>query len=337
MERVPTRVLTVREPRVWFALAIGDIPQVGAGDQLGVDDPLAIRLRHPTVAEASLHGPVAPEPGTRFEAGEALAGHGRNAIRFEGSGCVLYRTSAGRVRAAVSRHQDSLLSPVGGTIEIVEASGIRLRADGNGLRGVMALGEPSHGRLLVAVEGPEAELRASQVDVSQAGSILLAGSRVDVEALTRARAMGVHGMITGGMIGKDLRDLAASLARQEAALHASPPFALLVMDGYGKRPIPELVWECLVEAAGRDVAITVDPPMAILDAGQTIPSRHPDHVRLVSEEGNGRTGRVLQLAGLRRRAGGIPMECARVALAPLAQGDEAEIVEVPLADLERDV
>jgi hypothetical protein len=174
------------------------------------------------------------------------------------------------------------------------------------------------------------------VDVRGAGAVLVAGARVDVETITRARAMGVCGMIVGGMTGKDLRDMAASLVRQEAALHASPPFALVVLDGYGKRPIPEAHWECLVAAAGSDVGLSVDPPMVVLDAGQTIPSPRPGRVRVTGGEWLGRSGTVLEHIGLRRRLGGLFLDCVYAALDGVPPGAPAEVVEIAVADLEQD-
>ena len=63
------------------------------------------------------------------------------------------------------------------------------------------------------------------------------GSRVDAESLTRARAMGVRGVIVSGLGGKERRDFMASESRQRAALHRLPPFAVLVLDGALRRPI----------------------------------------------------------------------------------------------------
>jgi hypothetical protein len=337
IERVQVRHVTQAEPRVWFTLHAGDAPLVASGDRVEVDGPIASRLRHPAVAEVPFHGAAEPEPGARFEAGEPLAGEGRAASRFETGGRVLYRTPSGRLRAVVSRHQENVVSPVAGTVESVEPGSICLRADGLGLPGVLGVGEPAHGPLVVAVDGPDAELRPSRIDVRGAGAVLLSGARVDVETVTRARAMGVRGMIAGGIIDKDLRDLAASRARQEAALHASPPFALVVLDGHGKRPIPDALWRLLVAAAGRDVALGTDPPTVILPDDLAVPLPKPGRVRVTGGEAAGRTGRLLAPAGLRRRAQGVTMECALVELEPRDPVGEPEVVELPLADLQRDV
>jgi len=336
VDRVQARHVTDAEPRMWFALHAGDAPLVAPGDRVEVDAAIATRLRHPGVAEIPFHGAAEPEPGARFEAGEPLAGEGRAAARFESGGRILYRTPSGRLRAVVSRHQENVTSPVAGTVESVGPGAICLHADGVGLPGVVAVGEPAHGALVVAVDGPEAELGPGRIDVRGAGAVLISGARADVETVTRARAMGVRGMIAGGIIDKDLRDLAASLARQEAALHASPPFALVILDGHGKRPIPEAMWSILVAAAGLDVALGTDPPTVILPTGQARSTPDPRRVRVTGGEGAGRAGTLLSLIGLRRRARGVAMECALVELDPRDAHDDPEVVELALADLQRD-
>ena len=60
----------------------------------------------------------------------------------------------------------------------------------------MALGGPSRGRLHIAA-GSDGELRSGGLDVGLAGTILVVGSRIDAETLTRARAMGVRGIVVG--------------------------------------------------------------------------------------------------------------------------------------------
>ena len=50
--------------------------------------------------------------------------------------------------------------------------------------------------------------------------------------------MGVRGVIVAGLASKERRDFLASEARQRAALHRLPPFAVLVLDGAVRRPWP---------------------------------------------------------------------------------------------------
>ncbi len=116
-------------------------------------------------------------------------------------------------------------------------------------------GRPTVGRVMVAVDAPDAEIQTSRIDVSAAGAILVVGSRIDIEALSRARAIGAAGVITGGVASRDLRQLVSSEARQQAALHAAAPFGLVALGGYGRAPIPDHLWDLLVAADGRQAGL----------------------------------------------------------------------------------
>ena len=140
-----------------------------------------------------------------------------------------------------------------------------------------------------------------------AGTILVIGSRVDAEALTRARAMGVRGVIVSGLAGKERRDFLASEARQRAALHRLPPFAVLVLDGAIRRPIAGPVAAVLEALAGRTVAITIDPPAIVFDEPELIVAPPPDGhssgpLRRARRRGGavGRAGRRPRVRGRRR-------------------------------------
>ncbi len=122
-------------------------------------------------------------------------------------------------------------------------SGSASARKGRVIRGVEALGEPTRGRPRARRRNPaRAQVRASccgpEASTSASpATILVVGSRVDAEALTRARAMGLRGVIVGGLAGKERRDFLASEARQRASLHELPTFAVLVLDGAIRRRI----------------------------------------------------------------------------------------------------
>lgn len=336
LARVPCRPAPLAEPRIRIGLGPGDEPLVAPGDAVAPGTPLVRRPRHPQVVGQALRGRAAPRAGTHFADGAPLVGDGRRALRFDGAGEVLYVTPAGTVRAVVARHHGVIVSPANGAVESLDACALVVRGAGPAIPAALAVGAPSHGPLVIAVERPEAELHATQIDVRHAGAVLVAGSRIDIEGLTRARAMGVRGVITGGVIGGDMLALRASLDRQEASLQASPPFALLVLDGYGKRPVPAAAWEALTACGGEAVGLSITPPLVLFGPAAAVPRAEPGRVRVAAGPLLGRTGRIVGSSGLRRRAAGVYQECARVALDPIALPGGAELVDVPLADLERD-
>ena len=186
------------------------------------------RLRDPRLDELEIPVAAGAEPGGRWV---GLPRRGNE----QGPGGEYMFDWNGRWRVATGDMADAVESPFAGIVRSVRpGTGITIRAAGRGIRGVAALGGPTRGRLHAGAEG---ELRSGGLDVGSAGTILVVGSRVDAETLTRARAMGVCGVVVAGLSSKERRDFIASEARQRAALHRLPPFAVLVLDGATRRPL----------------------------------------------------------------------------------------------------
>jgi hypothetical protein len=308
---VVARPRAIRQPLVWIATGPADTVLAALGERVARGRPLVDRARDVTVTET----------------------------RAAGHGAVLFQGPDGRTRLAVARAREVLASPVDGTVETIEPGGVAIRADGSGLPGAFGWGQPVNGRLLFGVSTPDAELRASAVDVAAAGAIVVGGARTDIEALTRARAIGVRGIITGGLVGKDLRQLDASEARQRAGLHAASPFGLLVLDGYGRRPIPHAFWEQLRASEGQPVGIALDPPMVVLGRVEEV-SAAPGRVRIAAGDDIGREGRLAGLAGAvrQRRGGYAPGAVVRsrgTGVGAPGTSPDIDVRVVPIADLER--
>ena len=304
-----------------FALAPGDRPLVAAGDSVVVGAPIAERLRDPRLDEIAVEATLEPRPGARW------SGHPRRDEEPGLMGEYVFEWH-GRWRIATGDIADTVETPFAGIVRDVRpGTSITIRAAGRGIRGVVALGGPTRGRLQAGTDGG---LRAGGLDVGAAGTILVVGSRVDAETLTRARAMGVRGVVVAGLSSKERRDLLASETRQRAALHRLPPFAVLILDGAVRRPLAGAVLSVLASLAGREVAIVTDPPMLIFDLPDlSIPEPPPDFVRVRAGSLAGREGRFLEAIGPRRFAGGVHLEAGLIRL------PDGTTAAVPLGDLER--
>jgi hypothetical protein len=148
--------------------------------------------------------------------------------------------------------------------------------------------------------------------------------------LTRARAVGVRGVVVAALGVKERRDFLASERRGRAAVHGLPPFAILVLDCAAGRPIASPVMDILRALDGRMVAIVGDPPcLVISDATAQLPRPPADLVWVRSGPLVGAEGRWAGLAGPRRFAGGVILESGFVRF-----GDRPPVA-VPLGDLER--
>jgi hypothetical protein len=318
---------------------IADRALVDQAADVAVGQPLLERCRDTVIAD------VAGRPGwASLKAGDLIdaahlegAGGGSHGPRPGDRARLVFHGPDGRDRVALGRHPTIVTSPVDGTVEVLAAGLLALRAHGLGIAADVGWGQPVTGQLVIGVPSPDAELRASAVDIGAAGAIVVAGARLDIEALTRARAIGAAGIICGGVVGRELRQLEESDRRQRAALHASASFALIALDGYGRRPIPGNLWDMLLAAAGRKVGLIPEArliviggdPEPLLDAGQ----REPQAVRIAAGDGLGLEGRLVGLAGPVRLPGGLYAAGGFVDL-PGPDGDVVRRV-VPLADLER--
>jgi hypothetical protein len=335
LDLVPSRRLGGRDLRIRFTLGIGDRPLVTPGTTVDAGTPLVERRTDVSledVAPRTRPGPFAPlgsisgPPETAVDAdrrsgawiGAAGGAAGELAFRVDG-----------RWRMAVGAPVETLEAPAEGVVREVRP-GIELTVDvpGVALLGVQALGGPARGRLEIAASG-DGETRPGAIDVGRAGAILVFDARVDAETLSRARAMGVRGIVVAALSDKDGRDFEASELRQRASLHRPAPFGVLVLDGTIRRPIAEPVLDLLRAHAGREVGLAADPPCLLLGPGAAQPERDPVHVRIVHGPWAGREGRWEGLAGARRFRAGAHLEAGRVRF------DDGTAAVVPLADLER--
>lgn len=246
-------------------------------------------------------------------------------------GGTLLFESQGRWIAAAGDHHHVVESPVAGVVrDARNGVEVTIEVDGAAVAGAIAAGEPSRGYLDVP-RLTDGELSPSALDVGRSGGVVVAGSRISAQAISRARAMSIRGLIAGSVGYGELRDLEASEMRQRASLAPSIPFALIALDGYQRRPIATPILALLAALSGREVAIVTDPPLLIFDVAEVpLPELPPDWVRVRSGFHAGREGTLVDSAGLYRFRTGVQLEAAVVRFA-----DETETTILPYADLER--
>lgn len=330
---VAERPLAVPAGRVRVAIAPGDAVRVGVGESVALGAGLVERLRDPRLDEEPAEGDGAAIAELRSGARVSVRSAGgatrtRVPAPAPHEGELLVRRR-GRWLVVRGEHVDVGVSPVAGTVvAIAPGRSIEIEAAGWRIPGTRVVGEPSCGPLAVAFDGA-LEGRATGLDVRLAGTIAVVGGRIDAETISRARAMGLRGLVVGSLAGRVARAVEASEARQRAALHPRPPFAVLVLDGELRRPIPGPLRELLEALAGRPVGIATDPP------GLVVPDPLPPLAvaadRVVVRAGPlvGVEGRLAGLAGLWRFRDGVQLLAARLV------SDVGEEHVVPIGDLVR--
>jgi hypothetical protein len=327
LELLARRPLVVSPIDMLFPLQPGDLPLVKEGEAVGRAQPIVEQIREPRTIVVNDVG-TAEEPGAPGERWSAPAARPREGdVTVDGE--LLFRSS-GRWRVASGNRAETLEAPSAGVVhEVRPGSGITIRSVANAIPGRLVLAGPTWGRLQVAT-GADGELRAQHVDVGAAGSIIVAGARMDAEALTRARAVGIRGVIVAALGIKEQRDFLASERRGRAAVHGLPPFGILVLDGAARRPIASPLMAMFEAIEGGMVAIVGNPPALVVDDPSiAIPTPAPDLVRVRSGPLAGAEGAWAGLAGPRRFPAGVTLEAAFVRFGGRPP------VAIPIGDLER--
>ena len=353
--RIPWRRILLVSPIVQIRLEPGDRALVSPGQRVTAGMPIAERTCDPEYVDVGrLNRPGQgtgngngngngngsgsqqerrrpPVPGKWWVGGDDRRGRtSRKEAPKRVAGTLLFE-AGGRWAAAVGDRHEKIESPTTGVItRAANSIGVAMRVDGVAIPAAVGGGQPTRGYLDVPrlIDG---ELRDTALDVGRSGAIVVAGGRVSAEALTRARAMAIRGMVAGSLGQAELRDLAASEARQRAGLHTVPPFGVLGLDGHQRRPIASPILALMAALAGREVAIITDPPLLVFDVLDVpLPDLPADWVRVRSGANAGREGRWLSSAGLYRFRAGVHLEAANVRL-----GDDLRPTVIALADLER--
>ena len=319
---------------------------VAPGDEVRADDALATSralgepIAVPTAArlhcdprDGGRH--LIGRPGSTVRAREKLAAWGGREVRSPVDGVLVgYSRTDGVALLAPLGTETPIVGHVRGTVIAVDPSAVVVSVPAARIGGVHASGDAVHGELMVGVRGPADELRAGQVDASATGRILVGGSRASAETLARARAMGIAGIVLGGILDKELRDFTAIQDRREKMGGLSGSFALLLVEGYGKVGLDPGLFAWLNHHQGHEASLFAsDGALYVYDAAppppRRVPARDGDRVVIHRRPHQGSSGRVVRVF---EQAHAAPSGLlARQALVALDDGTRAVM---PLANLE---
>ena len=295
--------------------------------------PLAARLRRPAGEVGAL---VLPIPGAVVAVGEPLARAQPGQEVPSPSDAIYLGLSRGDGAALIAPlgEEVPVVSEVRGRVAAVSRSAIDIEVRAAVVHGADGWGEPVHGELVVSVASPGDELRPALIDAGKRGKILVGGSRASPEALTRARAMGVAGIVLGGAFDKELRDFAAVQQRGREGDASGAAIGLLLLQGYGKIPIEPRLFAWLRRHEGREASLMgADRTLYVYDGDEPPTRRWPpragDRVVALRRPGQGLTGRLARVVEeLRAVPSGVAVRTATIEL------DDGRQVAIPLANLE---
>jgi hypothetical protein len=325
----------------------GAVPRVEPGDQVQPDEVLAMRrapgspividvaggLRRSAVESAEM---LLVHPGERLVTGDPIARSPEERLvsaPMDGL-LIAYSRTDGTALIAPLGDETPVIGHVSGIVRSVDEDAIVVEVRGAMLSAVGGTGEAVHGELVIAVRDPGEELRAGAIDVGATGKILVGGSRASAETLTRARAMGVAGIVLGGVLDKELRDFEAIQRRRREIGGLTGSFGLVLLEGFGKVGFDAQLFRWFRQHVGHLASIFGnDRRVYVYDAAPP-PRRRPlPHVgdRVVAHRRpfQGSSGVLVALLDdLHATPSGIPSRMA------LVRFEDGRLAPVPLPNLE---
>ena len=311
--------------------------EVVAEANFGADHRLIDVARLLDLSPDAAQNLIQVKAGDVLSEGDVIArrvGLGLQIVHAPGRGRVIL-SGAGQVLMEFGDTTFELRAGLPGTItRHIPERGVEIQFNGALVQGVWGNGQLNIGLLLPVLALPEEPLTAGQLDVSQRGSVLLAGSCNDPAALQAASELPARGIILGSM----------SPALIPLAMQV--PYPIVVVDGFIQRPMNGAAYKLLTTNAKRETTLNAEPfdrqtglrpeifiPLPVTQeppALRDVETFAPDQtVRLTREPFAGMAGTLISIRpGLTTMPSGLNVAAADVRL------DSGEQVLIPLANLE---
>jgi len=144
----------------------------------------------------------------------------------------------------------------GVVVEVIPGQGVRIETACAFIQGIFGVGGETWGSIAMVAEHPEDVLTDHQLTPDLAGKIVIGGAFVGVHTLQRAKAVGIKGIVVGGMHDKDLRavlgyDLGVAITGTEKI-----GFTLILTEGFGQIAMARKTFDLLRTMNGRKASIS---------------------------------------------------------------------------------
>jgi hypothetical protein len=251
------------------ALPLGVAAQVGAGNVVRAGDVVAsgtaigsaVRVHGASrlgVRAADLAGQLRVPLGATVHEGALLAGSGKRFARAARSpieGRYVHRSIDGDLYIAPLVGTWEVRATLDGEVVRSDEAVVVVEGEAWALAALAAYGPDAVGELALGVDAPMDELAPSRIDVRLRGSLIVGGARVAAEAITRAHACGVAGLIAGAAPAGGLRVVYGDDVNAFGGATREDRPTVLCLVGFGSAALPVHVFRPLVSLAGHRAAI----------------------------------------------------------------------------------
>ena len=248
---------------------LGSPVRVEGGRKLGVDPEDVDRVARVRVGANVTRGTVLARTGRRFA----------RAVTAPIDGRLVHRSYEGDFYVAPIAGMWTVRSAMDGTVTRSDDFAVTVEGSAWSLGGVAAYGPDAFGELRLGVDAPTDELQPGRVDVRMHDSIVVGGARIAAEAITRAHACEVAGLVAGAAPAGGLRVVYGDEVTASGGPTLDDRPTVLCLLGFGSGPLPTEIYLPFVAFSGHRAAIHVVSarlfvfaPETVLDASLAAPA-----------------------------------------------------------------
>ena len=235
---------------------------------------------------------------------------------------------------------------------VMAQQGVIVKSQGALVQGICGIGGETHGPIVIGVETPEEVLTPEHLGPEHQGHFVIGGAFAQPEAFARARDLGVHALIVGGVDDADLKallgyDLGVAITGTEQI-----GFTLILTEGFGRIPMAKRTFELLAAHGGQQASCSGATQIraGVIRPEIVIP-RQLSHTTTAAEktskEGGGagiQVGELVRIIrepyfGVLARVNALPAELQKISTESsvrvlVAELPDGETITIPRANVE---
>jgi hypothetical protein len=144
----------------------------------------------------------------------------------------------------------------GAIVETIPLQGVVVETTCSLVQGIFGIGGETSGEIVMAVKAPDEPLIPSHITPAMKGKVVIGGSFLSADAMKQGKAVGVAGLVVGGIHDEDLRallgyDLGVAITGTEQV-----GFTLILTEGFGTIPMAVKTFKLLSAHAGQKASIS---------------------------------------------------------------------------------
>jgi len=143
----------------------------------------------------------------------------------------------------------------GKIIKVIPGEGVEVECNGALLQGIFGLGGETHGKIKISTKKENEVLTPDLITKEDKDCILVGGSYVPLETVKKAIEIGVKGIITGGILSQDLKELMGEEVGVAITGQEEIGITLIITEGFGSMNMSQKAFNLLKHFEGHITSI----------------------------------------------------------------------------------